>query len=45
VQKYFMRTRMHGTPSGRPDYKDKHIVRECALRIALTRSIFQPKMH
>ena len=21
VQKYFMRTRMHGTPTGRPDYK------------------------
>ena len=20
VQKYFMRTRMHGTPTGRPDY-------------------------
>jgi len=21
VQKYFMRTRMHGTPTGRPDYE------------------------
>jgi len=23
VQKYFMRTQMHGTPTGRPDYKCK----------------------
>jgi len=25
--------------------KDKHISRECALKIALTRSIFRPKMY
>jgi len=25
VQKYFMRTRMHGTPTGRPDYQSSYI--------------------
>ena len=37
VQKYFMRTRMHGTPTGRPDYDDD--MRRAALRCLVACSV------
>jgi len=36
MQKYFMRTRMHGTPTGRPDYGT--LLSNCCS-IVLTQSI------
>ena len=33
VQKYFMRTRMHGTPTWRPDYMKKFLDQEEAYAI------------
>jgi len=33
VQKYFMRTRMHGTPTGRPDYVPAAVSVDTALQL------------
>jgi len=38
VQKYFMRTRMHGTPTGRPDYYGTETVQVTPLRRTLASS-------
>jgi len=36
VQKYFMRTRMHGTRTGRPDYMYFSSCSEFAVNLALS---------